>query len=103
MMARLVRFTGIEERPAPAMRAELRQYQREGYHWLAFLYEHGFGACLADDMGLGKTVQAICLLAAMKEGKVLPPGFCPHGAQIPDRRAAEPHIQLGAGDRALLS
>ncbi len=72
IMARLVRFTGIEERPAPALRTELRQYQREGYHWLAFLYENGFGACLADDMGLGKTVQAICLLAAVKEGKVAP-------------------------------
>ena len=79
MMARLVRFQGIEERPLPALRAELRQYQREGYHWLAFLYENGFGACLADDMGLGKTVQAICLLAAMKEGKVVPPGSAPTG------------------------
>ena len=78
-MARLVRFAGIEERPLPALRADLRQYQREGYHWLAFLYEHGFGACLADDMGLGKTVQAICLLAAMKEGKVAPPGSAPAG------------------------
>jgi len=63
----------------PALRADLRQYQREGYYWLAFLYEHGFGACLADDMGLGKTVQAICLLAAMKEGKVTPPGSAPTG------------------------
>jgi non-specific serine/threonine protein kinase len=79
MMARLIRFTGIEERPVPALRADLRQYQREGYHWLAFLYEHGFGACLADDMGLGKTVQAICLLAAIKEGKVAPPGSAPTG------------------------
>jgi non-specific serine/threonine protein kinase len=79
MMARLIRFTGIEERPAPALQGDLRQYQREGYHWLAFLYEHGFGACLADDMGLGKTVQAICLLAAMKEGKVTPPGAAPSG------------------------
>jgi non-specific serine/threonine protein kinase len=72
IVARLTRFTGIGERPAPALRAELRQYQREGYHWLAFLYENGFGACLADDMGLGKTVQAVCLLAAIKEGKVAP-------------------------------
>jgi len=79
MMARLIRFAGLEERPVPALRADLRQYQREGYYWLAFLYEHGFGACLADDMGLGKTVQAICLLAAMKEGKVTPPGSAPTG------------------------
>ncbi len=79
LMARLARFTGIEERPLPALRTDLRQYQREGYHWLAFLYEHGFGACLADDMGLGKTVQAICLLAAIKERKVTPPGSAPTG------------------------
>ncbi len=72
IMARLARFTGIEKRPAPKLRADLRQYQMEGYDWLAFLYENGFGACLADDMGLGKTVQAICLLAAIKEGKVVP-------------------------------
>ena len=30
--------------------------------WLAFLSEHGLGACLADDMGLGKTVQLLALL-----------------------------------------
>jgi len=70
IMARLARFTQLEARVVPALRQELRQYQREGYYWLAFLYEHGFGACLADDMGLGKTVQAVCLLAALKEGKV---------------------------------
>ena len=72
IMARLTGFTGIGERPVPGLKAELRHYQREGYHWLAFLYENGFGACLADDMGLGKTVQAVCLLAAVKEGKVAP-------------------------------
>jgi non-specific serine/threonine protein kinase len=70
-MARLARFEGIEERPLPErLGTELRQYQKEGYYWLSFLFEHRFGACLADDMGLGKTVQAICLLGAMKEGKI---------------------------------
>jgi non-specific serine/threonine protein kinase len=34
------------------------------------LYEHRFGACLADDMGLGKTLQALALLAGIKEEKV---------------------------------
>ena len=38
---------------------ELRDYQRRGVEWLAFLTGHGFGALLADDMGLGKTVQVI--------------------------------------------
>jgi SNF2-related domain/Helicase conserved C-terminal domain len=42
--------------------AELRDYQLDGFRWLARLAELGFGACLADDMGLGKTVQLIALL-----------------------------------------
>jgi len=44
------------------LQAELRDYQREGYQWLARLAHWGVGACLADDMGLGKTVQTIGLL-----------------------------------------
>jgi superfamily II DNA or RNA helicase len=44
------------------LQAELRDYQLEGYVWLARLAAWGVGACLADDMGLGKTVQAIAIL-----------------------------------------
>ncbi|BBL74944.1 DEAD/DEAH box helicase [Methylomagnum ishizawai] len=44
------------------LQAELRDYQRDGYVWLARLAAWGVGACLADDMGLGKTVQAIALI-----------------------------------------
>ncbi len=46
----------------PTLGAELRDYQREGFTWLARLAHWGAGACLADDMGLGKTVQALALL-----------------------------------------
>ncbi len=46
-----------------AIQANLRNYQKEGFKWLKFLQEFGFGGCLADDMGLGKTLQAICILA----------------------------------------
>ncbi len=42
--------------------AELRDYQWQGYQWLARLAFWGVGACLADDMGLGKTVQGLALL-----------------------------------------
>lgn len=71
LLGRLMGFTRITTPPLPAqLRAVLRPYQRDGYAWLAFLYEHRFGACLADDMGLGKTLQAICLLAAIHEGCV---------------------------------
>ncbi len=45
-----------------AFNGELREYQLEGYRWMARLAEWGAGACLADDMGLGKTVQALALL-----------------------------------------
>lgn len=86
VLARLVRFERIEPPPLPAgLRATLRPYQQEGYGWLAFLYRHRFGACLADDMGLGKTLQAICLLAAIKEGIIRPPAAArgPHLVVVP--------------------
>ncbi len=71
VLARLLGFERIEKPPLPkALHAKVRPYQRDGYAWLAFLYEHRFGACLADDMGLGKTLQTICLLAAIQEGRI---------------------------------
>ena len=71
VLARLLGFTRIVARPVPkGLHATLRPYQGDGYAWLAFLYEYRFGACLADDMGLGKTIQAICLLAAIQEGRI---------------------------------
>lgn len=42
--------------------ATLRDYQREGFEWLARLSHWGVGACLADDMGLGKTIQSLAIL-----------------------------------------
>jgi SNF2 family DNA or RNA helicase len=54
------------------LQAELRDYQIEGFNWLARLAYMGVGGCLADDMGLGKTLQslAVILLNASK-GPVL--------------------------------
>ncbi len=67
----LTTFENIEARPLPSkLKAKLRNYQKDGYAWLAFLYENRFGACLADDMGLGKTIQAISLLGGIKEGRI---------------------------------
>ncbi len=51
------------------LRAELRQYQAEGYRWLQFLAAHGLHGILADDMGLGKTVQTLAHLAAERAKK----------------------------------
>ena len=56
-------FEGLPEASmAEALREQLRDYQRSGANWLAFLREIGFGALLADDMGLGKTVQTLSVL-----------------------------------------
>jgi len=71
IIERLQQFEKIERRPLPKkLKARLRPYQKEGYYWLSFLYEHRFGACLADDMGLGKTVQAIAMLGGIGEGLI---------------------------------
>ena len=43
--------------------AELRHYQRDGFRWLAFLWQSGLGGILGDDMGLGKTMQTLALIA----------------------------------------
>jgi superfamily II DNA or RNA helicase len=53
--------------PVPsALRADLRPYQIEGFHFLAYLVENGFGGVLADDMGLGKTVQTLAWIAWLR-------------------------------------
>ncbi|MCE9611555.1 MAG: DEAD/DEAH box helicase [Chthoniobacter sp.] len=51
----------MPELPAGLL-AELRPYQREGFHFLAYLSTNRFGGILADDMGLGKTVQTLAWL-----------------------------------------
>jgi len=70
-LARLQKLNEVESLPAfaiPAgLNAQLRSYQEEGYKWLCFLQQNGFGGCLADDMGLGKTLQAIAVLQRTKE------------------------------------
>jgi len=44
------------------LQADLRDYQREGFLWMARLAQLSLGGCLADDMGLGKTLQALALI-----------------------------------------
>lgn len=54
------------------LKAELRDYQTDGYQWMERITGWGAGICLADDMGLGKTVQTIAfMLDKMKEGPAL--------------------------------
>jgi SNF2 family DNA or RNA helicase len=60
---KLLNFKEIKNLPLPKnVKADLRQYQAEGYKWLHFLDEFGWGGCLADDMGLGKTLQILTFL-----------------------------------------
>ena len=56
----------------PALKATLRDYQKEGYVWMKRLDAWGAGACLADDMGLGKTIQTLAfILSKADEGPSL--------------------------------
>ncbi len=65
---KLLNFREIKSVPLPTgVQATLRDYQVEGYKWLHFLDEFGWGGCLADDMGLGKTLQMLTFLQAQKE------------------------------------
>lgn len=61
-------FRNPVELPAD-LKAELRNYQKEGFEWMYHLYENQLGGCLADDMGLGKTLQALTLLLKIKKEK----------------------------------
>jgi superfamily II DNA or RNA helicase len=65
----------IEHPVPPGLQAELRHYQRDGFNWLAYLYDHGLGGILADDMGLGKTVQALALICHVQEKTPSGPPF----------------------------
>ncbi|MEG0036991.1 MAG: DEAD/DEAH box helicase [Victivallaceae bacterium] len=48
----------VQEIPSQ-IKAVLRNYQKEGVHWLERLRKMHLNGILADDMGLGKTLQAI--------------------------------------------
>lgn len=50
-----------------SLKATLRPYQVEGFHFLAYLAVNGFGGILADDMGLGKTIQSITYVLWLRE------------------------------------
>jgi superfamily II DNA or RNA helicase len=67
-------FERIEPAPLPSdLTATLRDYQRRGVDWLAFLRHAELGAVLADDMGLGKTLQTICALPSTQRTLVVCP------------------------------
>ena len=54
--------------PVPIeVKAELRPYQCDGFHFLAYLSTNRFGGILADDMGLGKTLQTLTWLVWLRQ------------------------------------
>ncbi|MFT4633281.1 MAG: hypothetical protein ACJAWK_000378 [Candidatus Azotimanducaceae bacterium] len=76
LQARLRAARELDPKVPSTLQADLRDYQTQGYQWLARLYAWGAGACLADDMGLGKTLQTLALLvdkAAQGPSLVLAP------------------------------
>ncbi|MFL5357844.1 SNF2-related protein [Archangium sp.] len=109
------------EVPVPkSLKAELRDYQREGFVWMARLAAWGGGGCLADDMGLGKTLQALALLLhRAKAGPALvvaPTSVCFNWAREAERFAPSLKVHayreaeresllsgLGAGDVVVVS
>ncbi|QJE00134.1 DEAD/DEAH box helicase [Massilia forsythiae] len=89
------------------LQAELRDYQRDGFEWLARLAHWGVGACLADDMGLGKTLQALALvLSRAPDGPTLvvaPTSVATNWMSEAARFAPTLNVKLfGPGDRAAM-
>ena len=85
--------------------ATLRDYQLDGFHFLARLADAGMGACLADDMGLGKTVQALALLlqrAKLGPALIVAPTTVVRNWETEARRFAPTLrcVDLRDGDRA---
>jgi SNF2 family DNA or RNA helicase len=58
--------TITEHHPPARLAAALRPYQRDGFGWLASLWELELGGILADDMGLGKTLQTLAMICHVR-------------------------------------
>jgi len=72
LLARIRRIESSTPKVPRGFASILRDYQREGFVWMARLCEAGLGGVLADDMGLGKTIQTLALLVhRSKQGPAL--------------------------------
>eukprot|EP00047_Mylnosiga_fluctuans_P013516 m.31933 g.31933 ORF g.31933 m.31933 type:complete len:1607 (-) comp4940_c0_seq1:166-4986(-) len=60
-------YKKIVEQPSYLVGGELHPYQMEGLNWLAYSWANKNNGILADEMGLGKTIQAISLLAWLRQ------------------------------------
>jgi len=103
-LTQLKKLDQFKPKVPKTLQAELRDYQKEGFAWLARLAHWGVGACLADDMGLGKTVQLLALLldrAAQGPALVVAPtSVCTNWLSEMSRFAPSLNpILFGPGDR----
>ena len=109
LIERIEASRGYEPAIPPGFAAEFRDYQAQGFAWLARLARLGLGACLADDMGLGKTIQTLALLLAeAAKGPslvVAPTSVCHNWALEAARFAPDLRIRAlaGAADRAAVA
>lgn len=65
------------------IKADLRQYQREGVSWLAFLAKYQLHGILCDDMGLGKSLQSICIIGSIHHDRATKHKIAPSPATAP--------------------
>ncbi|GMK58346.1 hypothetical protein CspeluHIS016_0503780 [Cutaneotrichosporon spelunceum] len=64
-LAQLLDGSRAEQYALPIeIKADLRQYQKDGVSWLAFLAKYQLHGILCDDMGLGKSLQTICIVGS---------------------------------------
>ncbi|MDP3877433.1 MAG: DEAD/DEAH box helicase [Methylobacter sp.] len=103
-LRRLSEMADLAPKLPSTLQGELRDYQREGFEWMARLAHLGAGACLADDMGLGKTVQALALiLSRAPDGPTLilaPTSVCINWVEECHRFAPTLNVHsFGSGDR----
>jgi SNF2 family DNA or RNA helicase len=104
---RLKQAQTLQPQLPSTLQAELRDYQLEGFNWLARLAHWGVGACLADDMGLGKTLQALAIiLSRAPQGPTLivaPTSVCMNWLSEAQKFTPTLNpIQFGTGDRQQL-
>jgi superfamily II DNA or RNA helicase len=104
---RLKEIQNFDPKLPSTLQADLRDYQIEGFRWLARLAHWGVGACLADDMGLGKTLQALAvILTRASEGPTLIVAPTSVGMNwISEAQRFAPTLnplQFGSGDRQKL-
>jgi hypothetical protein len=80
------RASELKMRVTPALpqsiRADMRPYQVDGFHFLAYLTANRFGGVLADDMGLGKTLQTLAWIAWLRETPADPQTPAPNASLV---------------------